>query len=274
MLICLYNERGKVLNYFDKETNIIACFQNVECSSVYFPFETDDAVRVFQSIHDANQWENWIDSSAKDAPPPDFYNDKFQYMMDVMRVDDHARKNHKGKQYNPTLAHDNELFKEIKESGILEKVSDDNLHIIGHTQLPTIEDHNYLYYRKNFKRVVGGHKQKISLYRKNHQGYKVIFLICDEASAYFQVEENYNYIKEPALGDIVLGRPHLYFQDKAFLECFIESEIDYLIWYTPYKFLNSTIGVIDLPKVCVFDLTCKDYKGIEYCEKYMISSEI
>ena len=35
-------------------------------------------------------WKTWIDASSKNALPPDFYNNKFKLMMDVMRIDDHT----------------------------------------------------------------------------------------------------------------------------------------------------------------------------------------
>ena len=92
------------MNYFDKENKIIEWFQNVEPSSVYFPIETNELVSVFESIHDEEKWKCWINNSRKSDPPPDFYCNELRLMMDVMRVDDHAYKNKKGKLINPTNA--------------------------------------------------------------------------------------------------------------------------------------------------------------------------
>ena len=80
------------MNYFDKEERIIEWFQTtVDTEEVCFPFESDETIRIFESIHNENNWDNWKNNSNKNAPPPDFYSDKYRLMMEVMRVDDHTR---------------------------------------------------------------------------------------------------------------------------------------------------------------------------------------
>ena len=48
-------------------------------------------------------------------------------MMDVMRVDDHAFVNEKGKVINPTNAKESRLRKELKQSGIYKNIFDKNI---------------------------------------------------------------------------------------------------------------------------------------------------
>lgn len=195
-------------------------------------------------------------------------------MMDVMRVDDHSYKNKKGKVVNPTNSHIRDVEKEIIQSGIMELCPNAELIINAHTNLPTDEDHNYQYYYKNFTRVVEHHKKSIDLYKKNHPNYKVIFFIMDESSAYFVAENIEDATKEKHIGDMILGRPHFHFWDKNFIRVFENSSIDYLIWYTPFKYVNSSIGKLDLPEVCVFNIKEPIKQCMEYDEKHMISAEI
>ena len=82
--------------------------------------ENEESAKVFESIHDQENWKQWIESAGKSDPPPDFFADTYKYMMDVMRVDDHSYKNKKGKVVNPTNSHIRDVEKEIIQSGIME----------------------------------------------------------------------------------------------------------------------------------------------------------
>lgn len=61
-------------------------------NDIFFLSDDADTHRVFKSIYNDSLWEEWTDASAKDAPPPDFYNDTQHLMLEVMRVDDHGFK--------------------------------------------------------------------------------------------------------------------------------------------------------------------------------------
>lgn len=62
----------------------------VNPKSVYFLMENEESAKVFESIHDQENWKQWIEIAGKSDPPPDFFADTYKYMMDVMRVDDHS----------------------------------------------------------------------------------------------------------------------------------------------------------------------------------------
>jgi hypothetical protein len=90
--------------------------------------------------------EKWIDSSSKSAPPPDFYNEKNKIMMDVMRIDDHAYENEKGKIINPTLQKENKIYKELMSSKFINNINfNGNIFITAITELPSELDHNYIF---------------------------------------------------------------------------------------------------------------------------------
>lgn len=260
--------------YLDSEKSIIKYFQLVEPETVCFLIKNEESIKVYEAIHNQENWKQWIESAGKGDPPPDFFSDTYKYMMDVMRVDDHSYKNKKGKVVNPTNSHIRDVEKEIMQSGVLEMCPNAELVINAFTDLPTNEDHNYKFYYKNFTRIVEHHKKKIDSYKKNHPSYKVIFFIMDESSAYFKAENIDDVTKERQTGEMVLGRPHFHFMDKNFIRAFENSDIDYLIWYTPFKLINSTMGKLNLPEVCVFDVKRPVRQYIEYDENYMISAEI
>lgn len=261
------------MNYFDNENKIIEWFQNVEPSSVYFPIETNELVSLFESIHNEEKWKRWINSSRKSDPPPDFYCNELKLMMDVMRVDDHTYRNKKGKFINPTNARESRMQKELQESGILNLFPNvKNVICNAVTDLPTEQDHNFKFYKNNFARAIDDHKSKIDLYKKNHPGYKIIFFILDESSAYFEIAENVKpNIKK---GEIAQGRPHIHFLDRQFLQVIDHSEIDYLIWYAPYKMINLEGGnVYDMPRAAIYDCSQMDFECLEYDNNRLVSVE-
>lgn len=105
-------------------------------------------------ISDKTNWENWINSSGKDDPPPDFYSDKYRIMMDVMRVDDHERTGNRGKLFNPVRQRERMLHKEITDKFGISPDSKVEIHINAYTGLSSYEDHNYTLYKNNFRRVI------------------------------------------------------------------------------------------------------------------------
>lgn len=258
------------MNYFDDENKIIECLQDVEKSSVCFAVLNEEIVSVFESIHNEEQWKLWKNSSGKSDPPPDFYCDKLKLMMDVMRVDDHAYKNKKGKLVNPTNAKESSMQNELRQSGILDRFPNvKDIICNAMTDLPTAQDHNYKFYNNNFIRTVEEHKRKIELYKQNHPGFKSIFFILDESSAYFEAEQRRDEIIYQAP---IKGYPHLWLLDQAFTNVFMGSEIDYVIWFAPYKQEHLFCNII-LPEVVVYNtkehLDSRKYKidNMISCEK-------
>jgi hypothetical protein len=259
------------MNYFDNENKIIEWFQDVEPSSVYFPIETDELVAVFESIHNEGQWKLWKNSSGKSDPPPDFYCDELKLMMDIMRVDDHAHKNKKGKIVNPTNARESAMQKELRESGILDKFPNvENIICNAVTDLPTEQDHNYKFYKNNFIRTIEEHKRKIALYKQNHPDYKTIFFVLDESSAYFEGETKHEIVLQ---GMPFVGRPHIWFLDKAFIQVFQNSNIDYIVWFTPFKHFESLEKIV-LPEIVVFDTSQIIEELQDYVIDNMVSCEV
>lgn len=78
------------MNYFDDEENILEWFRNTFEQHVLFPIENKECIELYLSLSDDLKYVDWINSSGKGDPPPDFYNPKINMMMDVMRIDDHG----------------------------------------------------------------------------------------------------------------------------------------------------------------------------------------
>lgn len=238
------------MNFFDDELKIVEWMQGVKLNRVMLLNDIVAVKEIFTSIHDKEKWKGWCNSSGKSDPPPDFYNDKLHLMMDVMRVDDHAFENKNGKIVNLTNQRESEIQKEIRKSKILDNFPNvGNIIVIATTDLPTDEDHNYIYYHSNFERVLMKHNKQIDLYEKNHPGYKMIFLVLDESSAYYEVGSIMN-------NGVIKGYLHYWFYDNTFINTLKKLRVDYLIWYTPFKYYETPSGKekLDLPEVCVFDI--------------------
>lgn len=257
----------------DKEVNLIEdfrLFSRAIHNSIGVIPESDDLFSIIQSLVDDNSWEkDWIDNSAKNAPPPDFYNDKAKLMLEVMRIDDHAFER-KGRIQNPTNQKMRKIEKELRSKGVFDSFPQAQLIINAPTDLPTEEDHNYRFYKENFKRIIDKHKANIDLYRKNHPGYKLIFFIFDESSMYCKVEEPNKTIKQ---GEMFAFEAHYWFADKAFVDVFKDSGIDYLIWFVPYKWEKQEEAGLNMPMTFVCDCNNIPDKTIEYDPEFMMSAD-
>lgn len=270
------------LNY---EKNIIESFriffsypELTHCSSrvLYLP-ETDSVKQVFQSICDEIKWTKWGDSSGKDEPPPDYFNNELKLMMEVMRVDDTAHIDEStGKLINPIRARESELMRELRDNGIFDICPHlENVVVNANTKLPTVKDHNYIFYRDNFIRVIENHKKKIPSYQQNHPGFKIIFFVFDESSMYIKLADGHLKRSINKNGDIAPGQMHIWWVDEAFLDTIFNSEIDYLIWETPYKQAKCEGRIeIELPCVCIFDVKNINIETIIYTERRMVSTEV
>lgn len=158
------------------------------------------------------------------------------------------------------------IQKQIRKSGLLDSFPNvKNVIVTAVTDLPTDEDHNYKFYYSNFERVLMKHNNQIDLYGKNHPGYKTIFLVLDESSAYFEMESIMD-------NGVIKGKPHYWFWDNSFVNILKKLNIDYLIWYAPFKYYEVPLGEekSDLPEVCVIDIKNINQNG-SYLNSYDIS---
>ena len=260
----------------DNENFILENFRMVSKRETLLLGDNFTCAKIRDSLVNYFKRKHWIDSSAKNAPPPDFYNDKLKMMMDVMRIDDNAYVDKQGKVQNPIYKKENELLKSYLGNDY-KKVRDDiSCFVIASSGLPTQQDHNFTRYFDNFKRVFEHHNKKVANYKKNHPGYKTIFFVFDESTAYIEALDK-QYIKDnPQEGELSCGQPHLACCDKRFLDIIINSEVDYVIWYTPYKLITDINGkMFPLPKVAIIERAKIPQEAFQiYNSDLMISSEV
>ena len=168
------------MSFYDDERMIIEYFQMVSNSEVHFPFRSRGTIDAFKSVRNTKKWANWTYNAGKADPPPDFFSEKYHLMMEVMRIDDHAFVNEKGVLINPVNMRESKIQREIREKIKSSQPDADfgSIKIVVNavTDLPSTEDHNYLFYYANFWRALEKHIKKIPLYRSNHSDKKLIFL--------------------------------------------------------------------------------------------------
>ena len=256
--------------YSEKESNIIDFFRSMCNQEICLFPVSDDTERIVSLLRDPDIWNKWKDSSDKQSPPPDFYCDEFSLMMEVMRVDDHGRKLH-GNIINPTYEREHRIERELIDNGIYDIFPNlEGLYINAKTDLPTVEDHNYSFYLENFRRTIKKHITHIPNYKKNHPGCKLIFFIFDESSAYVEKGNEPRKIKGQT---VVLGQQHWFFADKAFTDCFMDSDIDYIVWCAPFKYLTALCGEPIQVHAAVIDIKAASFKAKKYDASKMMSAE-
>lgn len=98
------------MNLFDNESQILSFFIDsfMAEETALFPLGKE-LLELIQRITEESDCAKWVISSGKADPSPDFYCDEFAIMMEVMRVDDHAYKNRKGKVINSTNARESKV---------------------------------------------------------------------------------------------------------------------------------------------------------------------
>lgn len=261
------------MNYFDNEENILEWFRNTFEQQVLFPIENAECTELYLSLSDERKFLDWINSSGKGDPPPDFYNPKINMMMDVMRVDDHGHIVGKGKYINPVNQRESQIQRELRESGFLDMFPNvQSVFVNAVTDLSEREDHNYQFYVDNFKRTLEKHIRSIPLYRKNHPNYKVVFFVFDESCGYVVADSIEQAKKGVSQGEMFCCYPYICFMDKRFVDVFIGTDIDYVIWFSPYKHFDSDMP--ELPTVCVYDVKNMNLSEcIDYPEDLMMSTE-
>ena len=262
------------MNYLDDENNIIQMLQCVLTSDIWLMTEDNSEKEIIESLLLEDKFVNWHYSAGKADPPPDYYNDSLHVMMDVMRVDDHSHLSDKGKLINPTNIKESKIQNELKKLGVLNTFPNaKNIVVNAITDLPTDEDHNYNFYFASFSRVICKHLKSIPLYKENHPNYKTIFLVLDESSGYVQCE---NEDKKRAFINNQNGeaRVHNCFLDFDFIQTLKDSDLDYLIWFCPYKWWSTNEAV--LPQVAILNINRINFIESslkKYDSNLMISTE-
>lgn len=266
----------------ESEKQLIRKFQTEPTKEICLLCNTKEEAELRSIIQSKNFWNEWIDTSAHNAPPPDFYSDKYGLMMDVMKIEDNTRKGKKGKLYNPKAEKESQVYRKFKNAGVITSETQDVV-INAVTDLPTMEDHQFKWYFDSFERVVSSHNNKIPLYQQNHKNFKTIFFVYDESTAYTQLLAGQTYII-PEKGQINYVSPsqlHFYAHDIKFQSIIKNSDADYMIWYAPYKYYDKLSDGFRRLKQPIYRAAIIDVKALKsgkshsknYIHGLMISAE-
>lgn len=78
----------------------------------------------------------------------------------------------------------------------------------------------------------------------------------------------------PVQGQLNFGRVHAWFNDSAFIKVLTDSDIDYIVWFTPYKKIEFFGKGLEVPRVVVYNIKELPQEQFEYNEDCMMSVEV
>ena len=181
---------------------------------------------------------SFTENNGHDCLPPDYYSDSFSCMFDVLRINDAERK--KGR--NPIIAQEQKMRKEFKNAGLLNSQYFQVAFEAGTSG--DINEHSFPQYKKQAKRVIQEHINKIPLWVDAHPCIKHKgLLILDESRLCF--EGTKTHIKDDYFA-FAFDRnhgliPHETWNDAEFIQPIYDSLLDFVIWINPYKNCNEVI---------------------------------
>ncbi|MGW9156114.1 hypothetical protein [Microbacterium sp. NPDC055665] len=240
---------------FKNERDVVDLASDVADSAVcFYPAESELAHKFLAGIRNGH-----LDQRER----PDFEDLTSSILLEAMAVDDHPRPGKKDR----TRAREGAVLREIAALG-LDVHEDATVMAAVSSGLPTDQDHNYAAYIQQFARTVSDHARKADAYRSERLGFKLGFLIFDEATAYFETLD--------ASGRSGIGRPHFWFADSEFVEVMRHSGADCFVWVTPHKRLHTAdAGEIPLPMLTIIDVALLAQTSSRvYSAERMVSAEV
>lgn len=169
-----------------------------------------------------------------DKLPPDFCSEECNIMFDAMMVNDTEIEIKKGKFKNSKKGREREMEDEINKLGIFDV---EKCKVFCNSECLDYHEHSIDNFVKQARRVIENHIKKIKIWEKELPNikYKGLF-IFDECSVYFKGEckptNNFKYRFTYEGNKLNVYFPWL---DKNIMQQIYNSEIDFVIWYSPYK---------------------------------------
>lgn len=166
--------------------------------------------------------------------------------------------------YNPILKKERDYIREIQKS--FPNVSEDNIFVNAAPDGDYDKTHNYQNYYKHAQKVFSAHIERIPRCRELHPGSKMGFLVMDETESYLQHKDIMDAAAPYDMNKVyqVLSVPHIPFVDERFMRCLFEADLEFVIWFMPYK--HNEKMEVQPPVLCFIDLT--DDKAQAYLRNY------
>lgn len=207
--------------------------------------------------------KSWINSSSKDALPPDFHNNKYHTMMEFMRIDDCINELN-GKHIPNSFEKTNNTLKKLCGNNYKKVKNNSMIYFIPNTL--NSDEYNFKGYFNNFQRVIIKHSKKVEKYRQNYpKCKKMVFFVCDESNNYVQVSNKEDLNKEDEKNLTLENfKIHYCFYDKKFIDVIKNCNADYVIWMYVYKCLYINGKKIKYPMACIYDVKHIKNQGYIY----------
>ena len=226
--------------YADNETDYIeTCRQEINAYPNYIKSDGNSLCR--KVLNALRNKELLTARNGHDQLPPDFCSTTFGIMFDALRVNDTETVSEKGKFTNNKFARERKIEKELKQLGI----DIDDGRMFCNSEYVDFKEHSLLNFSNQAKRTIDEHINKIHIWKDELPNikYKGLF-IFDESGLYF--EGDCIPAETPAENSQWLfiskhNPPHIYYPwlDKNIMQSICDSELDFVVWYCPYK--HSTI---------------------------------
>ncbi len=212
--------------------------------------------------------ESFTSNNGHSDLPPDYYSDSYGVMFDVLRINDTEVK----KTYNPVKIEERKMREQASKLGLLDIPN--TIPVFESVDSDDVNEHSFDKYVKQAKRTIKNHIDKIPLWIKEHPSipHKGL-LIFDETEFCFEGfvmsvgnrQFAYRY-KFP----LVI---HEAWNDKAFVQPIYESDLDFVIWFCPYKpYGNIPMKHnIQFPSIVIADTRFQrtNYKEYDYSSLVM-----
>lgn len=256
------------MGWLDNEDNIVAKMREVIAlyNSWTLLTRNNFEKRIFNAV--TKKWSKWSVNNSHSAEPPDYFSQSLKLMFDVMRINDSetmiTTKRGKTRPYNPILKKEREQIRELKK--YFPNVAEENILVNVEPDGDYDKTHNYQNYYRHAQKVFSAHIGRIPRCRELHPGFKMGFLVMDETESYLQHKHIGDAVTPFDTNKIyqVLSTPHIPFLDERFMRCLIASDLDFLIWFMPYK--HNEKMAVQPPEVCFIDL--KNKKTQTYLRQY------
>ena len=193
-------------------------------------------------------------------PPPDYYSNIYKIMFDVMRVNDtEVRKN-----YNPVMIRQRNMENCLKKENLLP----DGVKTIYISESQDVSEHSYVKYKRNVQRVMRNHIEKIPIWAHKNENYKKGLLVFDETEICFEgkvvhVMDDQFAFRWNKNKPLIVHEP---WNDINFIGQAYESELDFIIWFCPYKPYGKVLleSKVWFPSIVFIDVRYK--RNIPYKE--------
>lgn len=188
---------------------------------------------------------SFTENNGHDCLPPDYYSDSFSCMFDVLRINDAEIK--KGR--NPIIAQEQKMRKEFKNEGLLDSQYFQVAFEAGTSG--DINEHSFPQYKKQAKRVIQEHIDKIPLWINAHPSIQHKgLLILDESGLCFErtkthVKDDYFAFSFNSNQGLIT---HETWNDAEFIQPIYDSAMDFVIWFNPYKNHNEVLFKYNISK--------------------------